>query len=95
MSNHKYVDWQPDTDDDVITSKKINYNKRILALLADYIKPGGHILDYGAGYCIFLRVARNAGYEVQGVNPCRYMANWAANWLNILVHPVLWAGIRN
>lgn len=88
MSNHKYVDWQPDTYDDVITSEKINYNKRLLVFLSDYIKPGSHILDYGAGYCIFLRVARNAGHEVQGVNPCRYMANWAANWLNILVHPV-------
>jgi 2-polyprenyl-3-methyl-5-hydroxy-6-metoxy-1,4-benzoquinol methylase len=46
------------------------------------------VLDYGAGLCKFLRVARERGFKVEGLNPCVYRAEWAARELGIHVAPV-------
>jgi len=86
--NRKYVTWEPETDEDVITPVKLAHNQGILDLVSSYIPSGADILDYGAGYCGFLRVAKSAGYNVEGINPCRYLADWAGRKLDIEVHAV-------
>ena len=88
MSNRRYVSWKPPTDDDVMTPEKLAHNQGILDLVSKYIPPGASVLDYGAGYCGFLRVAKAEGYEVEGINPCRYLADWAKRKLDIKVHDV-------
>lgn len=87
MSNRKYVTWKPESDEDTQTHPAmIGHNKAILKLVSKYIPNNARILDYGAGYCGFLRVAKSAGYNVEGINPCIYMADWAMRKFNIKVH---------
>jgi len=88
MSNRKYVTWKPATDNDVMAPVKLAHNRAILDLVSRYISANASILDYGAGYCGFLRVAKERGYEVEGINPCRYLAEWAERKLDIKVHDV-------
>lgn len=88
MSNMKYVQWRPDSDADMVTPKQLIYQRGLLEYLKPHLKPQAWILDYGAGYCGFLRVARDVGFNVEGINPCRYMAGWAGRNLGIPVHPV-------
>lgn len=88
MSNEKYVSWEPDNDNDLMTPAKLSHNRDILDFVSRYVPADARILDYGAGYCGFLRIAKSAGYEVEGINPCRYLANWAHEKLDIEVYPL-------
>jgi SAM-dependent methyltransferase len=88
ISNRRYVTWEPDTDDDVMTPANLAHNRDILDFVSRYLPSDGTILDYGSGYCGFLRVAKLAGYSVEGINPCLYLANWARDKLDIQVHAV-------
>lgn len=36
----------------------------------------------------FLRIAKSEGYDVEGINPCRYLAEWAGTKLGITIYPV-------
>jgi SAM-dependent methyltransferase len=42
-------------------------------------KPPGRILDIGAANGSFLKVARDAGWEVSGCEPNRWMVQWCRN----------------
>lgn len=44
-------------------------DERIVAGLVRRVPPGGRVLDIGCGYGWFLLEARDAGYEVEGVEP--------------------------
>ncbi|MGQ0592756.1 MAG: class I SAM-dependent methyltransferase [Gammaproteobacteria bacterium] len=87
MSNEKYVHWRPDSDTDHLIPKKIRFDHALMKHLKPRLKPDAWILDYGAGYCGFLRVARDEGFNVEGVNPCLYLAEWAGRNLGITVYP--------
>ena len=86
MSNQAFVSWVPDTDIDVMTPVKLQRNKDILDFVSTYIPNDASILDYGSGYCGFLRIAKSAGYEVEGINPCKYLADWSKRKMGINVH---------
>jgi 2-polyprenyl-3-methyl-5-hydroxy-6-metoxy-1,4-benzoquinol methylase len=88
MSNKAFIDWLPDTDKDIMTPAKLAYNRAVLHYISKYIPPNASILDYGAGYCGFLRIAKQEGYEVEGINPCKYLAEWAKNKFDINIEPV-------
>jgi len=88
MSNRRYVVWEPDSDDDVMTPEKLAHNQSILDFVSKYIPSNAYILDYGAGYCGFLRIAKSKGYKVEGINPCLYLADWAKRKFDLKVHGV-------
>ncbi len=88
MTNLRYVVWEPDSDEDIMTPAKLAHNQSILDFVARHVPSDARILDYGAGYCGFLRIAKAKGYEVEGINPCRYLADWAKRNLDIRVHSV-------
>lgn len=88
MSNKAYVSWVPDSDEDAMTPEKLQINQNILDFAAKYMPSNAQILDYGAGYCGFLRIAKSAGYKVEGINPCIYLADWSRKKLGIDVHAV-------
>ncbi len=85
MSGRHHIEWRPESDEDIATPSKIAYNRRVYKHLSKYLKPGSRIFDFGAGYCIFLRIAREAGHEVVGLNPCKYVADWCRRNLGIEV----------
>ena len=94
MTNQKYVHWRPANDKDAATEDRFEFQRVLLDYLKPRLKPGSWILDYGAGYCTFLRVAREAGFNVEGVNPCLYLAAWAQQELGIHVYPVFGENLR-
>jgi SAM-dependent methyltransferase len=85
MSGRNYIEWRPESEEDRATPAKFAYNRRVYRHLSKYLKPRSRILDFGAGYCIFLRIARDAGHEVVALNPCRYVADWCRRNLGIEV----------
>lgn len=87
MTNEKYVHWRPDSESDGLVPKQLGFHRALLKHIKPRLKPDAWILDYGAGYCSFLRVARDAGFNVEGVNPCLYLAEWAGRHLGITVYP--------
>ena len=85
MSGRNYIEWRPESDGDMATPAKLEYNRHLYRRLSKYLEPKSRIFDFGAGYCIFLRIARDAGHEVAGLNPCRYVADWCRSNLGIEV----------
>jgi len=66
-----------------------NYN---LDRIARFLPPSGRMLDVGS-YCgIFLKVARERGYQVQGVEPSQWASSYARKTLDI---PTVTGGIRD
>lgn len=86
MTNSRFVTWEPDSNEDPTTAANLRENREFLDMLRGYLPPGARVLDYGAGYCDFLRVAKQEGFEVEGINPCKYLADWANEKLDIQVH---------
>ncbi len=88
MSNDKFIHHRPAKEPVPAPSPRLDYHRAQLNMLKPYIPAGARVLDYGAGFCNFLRAARERGYEVEGINPIRYAAEWAGRVLDIEVHPV-------
>lgn len=64
---------------------------RRLGLLKRYVK--GHLLDYGCADGYFLKLAREAGWQIAGVELAKTMAERASHELEIPIHSeVEWLG---
>lgn len=50
-----------------------------LRWLADFAGPGRRLLDVGCAAGYFMTVAREAGWQVTGVEPCAFVANYAGD----------------
>ncbi len=61
-----------------------------LAMLAPVLKPGMRILDLGSGTGMFLLLARERGYAVQGIEPDESYAARLKQKFNIPVHAGSW-----
>lgn len=57
-----------------------------LAVLSKLIKPGGRVLDIGAGGGEFLAEAKRLGFEVEGVEPSVGFARYAERTYGVKVH---------
>jgi SAM-dependent methyltransferase len=49
------------------------------------IKPSGRLLDLGCYAGIFLSAAQDAGYQVEGIEPSKWAAEYASNRLHVPV----------
>lgn len=57
-----------------------------LSFLSKLVKPGGRVLDIGAGGGEFLAEAKRLGYEVEGVEPSVGFARYAERTYGVKVH---------
>ena len=57
-----------------------------LARLVPLVKPGARLLDVGAGSGVFVASAKQAGFEVTGIEPNVDYAGYAHNKLGLNVH---------
>lgn len=57
-----------------------------LSHLSQLIKPGGRVLDIGAGGGEFLAEAKRLGFEVEGVEPSMGFARYAERTYDVKVH---------
>jgi len=87
MTNRRFVNWRPDPHN-VPTLGHFAWDRVRLEYLRAYLPPKARVLDYGAGFGIFLKAANDQGYKVEGVNPCRFAADCVEKNFGILVHPV-------
>lgn len=88
MTNTKYIHHRPKRDPVPRPSKRLDYHRAQVAMLSRFVRPGARVIDYGAGYCSFLRAAQERGYQVEGINPVLHAAEWADRVLDIKVHAV-------
>lgn len=51
------------------------------------LSPGGRLLDIGAAAGIFVKVAKDAGYEAYGVEPSMWMSDFAKKHYGVTVFP--------
>jgi len=61
--------------------------KKILKRLGKIPIPGNRLLDIGAASGIFLKLARDQGYQVFGIEPSQYLADEARNRYGIHLFP--------
>lgn len=52
--------------------------KRAVAMIEEYVPRRGKLLDVGCAAGFFLKVAKDAGWEVQGIEPNRGLAKWGS-----------------
>jgi len=64
----------------------LNGAKARLSHLSQLIKPGGRVLDIGAGGGEFLAEAKRLGFEVEGVEPSVGFARYAERAYGVKVH---------
>ncbi|MDP1729075.1 MAG: hypothetical protein Q8L27_02645, partial [archaeon] len=61
--------------------REITFNKNLIEI-EKYTKKG-RILDIGAANGPFLFMARKRGWEVEGIEPNKYLVNWAKKNYNL------------
>jgi SAM-dependent methyltransferase len=88
MSNTKFIHHRPSRDPVPTPSARLGYHRAQLDMLERYLPEKAQVLDYGAGYCNFLRAARERGYKVEGICPIIHAVEWAERVLDIKLHPV-------
>jgi 2-polyprenyl-3-methyl-5-hydroxy-6-metoxy-1,4-benzoquinol methylase len=62
---------------------RINTFKKSLKLVEKYAPSRGKILDIGAAAGFFLKVAKDAGWEIYGVEPSKWMSDWGNKKFNV------------
>lgn len=60
--------------------------RKILLRLERMPRAGNRLLDIGAASGIFLKMAREQGYEIRGIEPSRYLVEEARNRYGISLH---------
>jgi 2-polyprenyl-3-methyl-5-hydroxy-6-metoxy-1,4-benzoquinol methylase len=55
--------------------------------IIERLLPSGRLLDIGAAAGMFVKVARDAGYEAYGVEPSLWMSNFAKSRYGVTVFP--------
>lgn len=63
--------------------ERLNTFRRSLRLVERYATARGRLLDIGAAGGFFLRVARDAGWQVAGIEPNRWLCDYAARYLGV------------
>ena len=88
MSNTKYIHHVPKREPKPQASPRLDYHRAQIDMLSKFVGPTARVMDYGAGYCSFLRAAQEKGYAVEGINPVIHASEWAERVLGIKVHAV-------
>lgn len=78
-------EWSPDAVD---TSPEVKIQQRALTQIADELGAGvpRRVLDVGCGTGAFLRLARSAGFEVEGIELSERLAERARTEAGLVVH---------
>jgi len=89
MSNSKFIHHRPSREPIPSTGRRLDYHRAQVDMLLKHTESGSSFLDYGSGFCDFLRAAREFGFNVEGLNPNIYAAEWSMRVLGIEVHVVM------
>lgn len=61
--------------------------KKSLELLAEYFSLPGKLLDVGAAAGYFVKAASDAGWQAEGVEPGRWISDYASSRLHVKIRP--------
>jgi SAM-dependent methyltransferase len=75
-----------DESKDVKSQRQMTRAQRHIRRLSRYISPPGRVLEVGAGDGYFLNAAREAGWQVDGMDLAQPRVERAKKWFNISLH---------